>query len=679
MDNIFNEMLKLLKKEIQTYRTTFDYIATQKDLKNDNDFKSNCDDIENKIKECEDKFNINYNKEVTSLSKHIDDKKKNLDAKTTSSAISFMKYRDETINSSMQSMLKKIYAVRVMMDDKDDFLNSAILEGGTKVSELLLKLQHMLQEDNMNEEMELLAMVFQKVTGFPAPSKEFAVLYPLMILSFGKLTQKKIVDKTIFLSSDTDFEAWMQSFIAIPTREQAMSWDIVSNSFGIVPVNMRTHDKNVVGEWKEEDIYNYVLVHILNKYRESMPYQASSSALNKRAFAFSRDDYILDDVMSSCQSYFNPDGISTFFKRSFGGIMVNYDSSKDIYLCDMHQYEKYYTKDSYYYNLGGYIEFDSNMNLSKIIQDNVTVFSTSQNDNDIIPADGDIVYKRIMSSILTIGTWSIHAGFQHITIADNYNYQFCQNVYKNNPNHCLVPLIKPLTLSVAETNDFGLVVLFNSLDSSIASVISNLPGKSVIDLASTHTGSSDVSDLSEWNAIKNRLGPVETPLKRSLEVWWNTMYEFVSKYVDVYYKKPEDISNDTDVMNWLNSINKTDLKETITVMYFNNILHELFANPQLLNDLIEDKLFFVTRNDKPDGKPSSVIQNKAIETMIGTTGGTIKFSDKSFGYLVTDGNQDAIKVFDYFHKKINEIGEIFNTDGYLPYLHPSVIECSIAW
>ena len=62
-------------------------------------------------------------------------------------------------------------------------------------------------------------------------------------------------------------------------------------------------------------------------------------------------------------------------------------------------------------------------------------------------------------------------------------------------------------------------------------------------------------------------------------------------------------------------------------------------------------------------------------------GGTVRFLNHPFEDLVTDDNQTAKDVFIKFRNDITQLASDFdnNPTEYLPLVHPTNIECSIAW
>ena len=67
--------------------------------------------------------------------------------------------------------------------------------------------------------------------------------------------------------------------------------------------------------------------------------------------------------------------------------------------------------------------------------------------------------------------------------------------------------------------------------------------------------------------------------------------------------------------------------------------------------------------------------------MLATDGGTVRFLSYPFEDLVSDDNQSAKDAFIKFRDDIANLAGEFdsNPDDYLQLVHPSNIECSIAW
>ena len=113
-------------------------------------------------------------------------------------------------------------------------------------------------------------------------------------------------------------------------------------------------------------------------------------------------------------------------------------------------------------------------------------------------------------------------------------------------------------------------------------------------------------------------------------------------------------------------------------MFFNQPLHELSSNPQLLYDLTENKVAFTVRND---GKvlPSQLVHERTLETIEGVTGDTPRFATFSMAALTE--RPEAKAACDAFQQAVAAMATEFGARGgeLAPALHPDAVECSIAW
>ena len=326
----------------------------------------------------------------------------------------------------------------------------------------------------------------------------------------------------------------------------------------------------------------------------------------------------------------------------------------------------------YYYKFGGIVTFDKDMKLESI--------NIGGEDK---PLDNEIVFKRIIATAMTYGTWGIHFGIQHAIISDDWNYQFGQKVYSKDNNHPLAVLVKPLCVGVQEIMNLASLVLVNKLDTSIAAG-NNIRGKDISGMRSEFLA--DFYKVAHWPTMRNYIfGVLDNEITRSFEAWWTLMHGTMTNYVNIYYQDDNSVVHDINVAEWLTQINinvsKASLIDTLTMMYFNQITHELFSNPQIIHDLITLKLQYVVRNDYDHGLPSYLVHLRNIETLVVTNGGTSRFINIEMEKFVVDDNQGAKDTLVQFRTNVQDLATEFdnNPDRYLPLLHPSLIESSIAW
>lgn len=682
---IFNDAKNILNNEIQTYQAVFDKEISDKLSKTsvdyDNDKKHFDTDLTTGIAD----FKTEYSTKVEQLQKHIDTKKKELNDLTSENMLKLMKYKDEKTSKTMNSLLNMIYSIRVQLDDSDDFVGSRHLEGTSELNKKILQLQHFLiGKSTLDEDIELMAQVYTGVVKTPPTSLDFNDLYPKILGLIAKVSEQSVMLKTYQYTTSPDFESSIASFSNTPTQLQAMTWDVLAKSFQPFDSNTRFANKHITSDYDDMDIMFYTLLHVVNKYRYTIPYVPANPLISKQVFNFNPSTSQLDQVALNCPNYYTPDGLKLLFTRSFAAFLVSYDSAQDKYVCDMSCLDSIPLLYDNYHGYGGIVTFDNDMNLETIELNNEVVHNSSTS------AD-ESVFKQIVASALCLGTWGIHFGVQHKIVADEWNYQFANCVYKQNNQHPLVALVKPVTLAVSSTNNTGHLVLVSNLDTCISSIISNIKAKYVVEMGHQYSVTNDTADIqklknvADWTHIKSRMNGIATPLTKSFDAWWNIMSSLVSDYVDIYYTDDAAVTSDALVSQWLSSISMdislSGLKETITMMYFNQINHELFSNSQLVHDLINNKLFYNVRSDDPNSLPSSAVHLQTIQTMLVTDGGTVRFLNHHFEDLVTDGNQMAKDTFIKFRSDITQLASDFdnNPTDYLPLVHPTNVECSIAW
>jgi hypothetical protein len=685
---IFDDAKKILNKEIESYQKMFDIANTDKVSKTSESYNNDKDKFDNELISGINDFNIEYTIKVSDLKKHIDDKKKELDELNSRNLLELMKYKDEKTSSTMNNLLKMIYAIRVQLDGDDDFVESPHLEGTADINKKIVKLQHFLMGNStMDEDLQFMAQVYTAVVKSPPTSLNFNDLYPKMLGLVAKVNDQSVAFKTYQYTTSPDFEGSISAFSNTPSMTQSITWDVITKAFQTFDSNTRFANKHVTRDYDEIDIMFYVLLHVMNKYKYSMPYTPANPLINNQIFNFNLSSSKLDNVLVNCPSYFTHNGIKLLFTRSFPALLVNYDSSSNKFICDLSNLDNMPILHDNYHKYGGIVTFDDDMNLETIELNNEVVYSSNSEDDP----SHEIVFKQIVASALCVGTWGIHFGVQHKIVADEWNYQFANAVYKKNNSHLLVALIKPLTLAVSSTNNTGHMILVSKLDTCISSIISNINAKYIVEMGNYYSVENDIlnsdkiSEVADWTKIKSRLNNIDTPLVKSFDAWWNIIQSFVSDYVNIYYSDDNQVISDQLVNMWLTNIGMNvsldGLKSTISMMYFNQINHEVFSNSQLVHDLMNNKLFYCVTKDQVDGVPASVVHLQAIQTMLATDGGTVRFLSHPFEDLVSDDNQAAKDAFVKFRDDIKKLAENFDSNpaDYLPLVHPSNIECSIAW
>ena len=111
-----------------------------------------------------------------------------------------------------QRMLAKISAIRVELDEQDDFLGSQELEATADQRRDLLRIDALLRNNDPAVEMELLRAVYAFLAS-AAPSAELSasweLLFPAVLLAVGRASQARVHQKSLQQCSASDvFTDW---------------------------------------------------------------------------------------------------------------------------------------------------------------------------------------------------------------------------------------------------------------------------------------------------------------------------------------------------------------------------------------------------------------------------------------------------------------------------------------
>ena len=672
--DIFNNAHELLNREIQTYKATFDYESDQALNNANQNHQVEKEIFDNEIHVGVSDFNAKYTTDVQTLKVHVGTKKKQLEDANAHNALELMKYKDQIKTNTMNGLLQRIYGIRVLFDADDDHLASPYLEGASQVNAQILQLQHfLLGNSSMAEDMQILAQIYQVHVGSAPPSLEFADLYPVIAVLMARVSEGIVPLKTIRLTNDPNYDEHLAKYAQQPTMVHTATWTVLRESFKLDDsFNSRLANHFSTIDYDNDTVKFYMAMHVVNRYREFAPYVPADPQQFQSIFAFNIANEKSDPVLTNAETYYNKEGLELLFTRSMCSMLLQYDSINEKYICDMSAVAELVQIHDYYYKFGGIVTFDKDMKLESI---------NIEREDQVL--DNVIIYKRIIASAMTYGTWGVHFGIQHAIVSDDWNYQFAQNVYSNDNTHPLAVLVKPLCVGVQEIMNLASLVLVNKLDTSIAAG-NNIRGKDISDLNNVFL--TDIHKVAHWPTMRSHIfGVFENELTRSFDAWWTLMHGTITNYVNIYYQDDDSVIYDIQVAQWLTQINmnvsKASLIDTLTMMYFNQITHELFSNPQIIHDLITLKLQFVVRNDKEHGLPSYFVHLRNIETLVVTNGGTSRFINIEMEQFVKDDNQLAKDVLVQFRTDVQNLATEFdnNPDRYSSLLHPSLIESSIAW
>lgn len=664
---IFDDAKRILAEETASCKATFDHVFGDKLSDHTTDLVAQRTTFDGQVQAGKDDFDATYLREVHALQQHMAAKRQELESTVSKGARELYKYREDKLQHTMHEMLQMVYAVRVQLDAADDFLGSPALEKGSDAHTLLVTFQQLLRLNTRDEDTALFAKFFAALTGSPAPSTRFDVIFPQMVMLMSKAALRSSAAKSAFYSTAPPFDAGVAHYAkgAAPSP----LWPVLAQVFGVLPCCPRIDSGRVVSVPDMQALQFYATMHALNRHRDG-PNAPPATVEGNRKFV--QDGYAshpaLDPVLVSTPSYYTPDGLSALFQRTGLGLLLVHDSASDCYVYEVAS--GFVPKDEWNYGIDCRAVFDSRMQLQSIEIDGS--LAALDDTADTAP------FRRVVASAINVLSCARHLGVQHHIVADKWIDSFFQNTREGN---VFTPLIKTLAMGVADSISAAAFVLVNDLPTCIISTGSGLKPRDIGALCKTHVA--DVPAVAHWDHMKARIGPKDTPMKRSLQRWWDTISAFVDSYVAAF---PAEAA-DAGVLAWIADVNAAgaaagspslDLADVLKTMVFNQPLHELSSNPQLLYDLVENKMAFSTRRDTL--VPAQLVHERVLGTVEAVTGDTPRF--ESFSMASLTDNASAAAIFDEFQRQVAAMAPAFGAssdEGLLPMLHPGCVECSIAW
>jgi hypothetical protein len=471
----------------------------------------------------------------------------------------------------------------------------------------------------------------------------FIDICPIMIKLFNHVTCCTAIDRHVPTTADPSFEGGLKNPPITPQRAE------ISQEFQLYPLNSRLI-RGQFGNFTTNTLESVSIIHLINHNRHQLVYSPAVVEKNMLYVPTDYATYEYDPILSAMSSYCSIQGLSALFRRTGFGLLL--EPCDEYLLFDTGEAAR--TMHTYNYDFGGIKVW--------FTRDNLAVHRIRIDNQMLIPFGNvdRIVYMRIISAAMNLLTMSIHIGIQHLIVADEWNYQFSLHVALNQP-HPLENLIKPLTLGVRDAANGVALTMVNGRKTNILSTISDLEPSFIFGLANRYRR--NIQSVADWSVLRTRIGTSSTtPLTNSLDAWWTVIVEFVTCYTRQYPSLHD--GNDMMVRTWLMSIGTLDigLVRTISMMYFNQVLHALSSNHQWVHDFLWGKIVSSVRIDKPDGLPSIWVHQRTIETAIGTTGNTVCLYDQSMADFLPDiGLADKL-VFDQFHRVLQDLEDTFRTN-----------------
>ena len=631
--NMIEDLVHLLDKEINSYTSSFDTAIQERYVTKQSDAKESELDFHTKLQKEQQDFNVSYVDKLSKLKSHVSSEVLKIDRFERESVLKTLHNIETEKNKVVQSCLNKIFNIRVEMDKYDDFLSSSKLEVKSDLHSFMSNLQDILHTDT--RDYEFLSEMYKALNENAVPPSSLNDLVVSLIPVANNLPFMNMKKKEHAISIESG---------NTNSRNINPEWELISNLFSVYPLNDRLLDKKVYTEFPLISLKFITLVHVLNKYRHRIEYKACEVSEN-RTFVhhgiIHKDD--LDPELAKVH-YNTTEGLRTAFLRTSLALMLEKTVSGG-YKCKIPNNIK--TVHDNHHNINGTVLFDSDMNVTDIVLDS--------KDQDI---KDSYVCTRVISHFHTYLQWSCHLGLCHTIISDEWLYMLKKHVKTEHPLNKLLDNIRD---GVDGAVDVAGLVLVNGMSTNIACVISDISPVALRSMVfMNHDNFERFFHMNQLN-----MSLPDGAMKRTLNRWWTIFEHLAFKY--------EKFKDDASVVKWLESIhnNSHSLTETITMMFFNMVIHELFSNIQMLNDAVENKVFSCVRTDGLN--PCSYIHQRYIETLVATSGNSLRFDD----------NYDANGLLSECLTEIRELSVDMDSDKsgvkFLKLLHPKNIERSIRW
>lgn len=498
------------------------------------------------------------------------------------------------------------------------------------------------------------------------------------------------------IRNDTDFQKHMNLLIKIPDKDTYNSWKDLVNKYNI-PNNYR-FSNGMMGMVKQGDKALAALdarYDISEFLSHQYPYtEPTDEMYNLFWNNFSVDKSLIDPVTYSIPQYTTKEHLEVLFKRRGHVLYLNYDDKLQNYSYKWDMPELPYLSTEFY-ERGMYISFDSNMKLSYLEFYDGVVYDPQ---NGVSKIDHTVVMRAYTNLELLVQA-HLHWVIGHAHVSEQFMASYANIVYKNHQHHCLNPVMLPLSMNVLDINAIGFINYANFYDERAAQFhLAHNLGKGGFRVLYSDDLSinKNILEYVHFPSISARLHGLEAPVLITLQKWWDIMFDFISKYISLYYTD-QSIMEDVAIVDWIKYVNSLpgvsfkggyleSLKHLVTTMYFFNVLHDLYANPTVQHDYLARK---TPNKVRVDGRPNSLYDDVMIgQAWMNVIGETFKYTDKSLSYLVKDNHDqqsaDARSILDEFYENIQEFQRFLEADDldhnkWLVSIQPKNIECAVGW
>ncbi|KAK3253045.1 hypothetical protein CYMTET_37685 [Cymbomonas tetramitiformis] len=398
----------------------------------------------------------------------------------------------------------------------------------------------------------------------------------------GQMTEMKVRDMSKKRIEIRDFNLdAIFAYTGTTTRSQRTTWHCIKDSFYPLSINERLEANRFIAEFSAFELQVNAISLTVNKYLYRLPYEKPFAKMSDWIYKWSPDRSSLDPILNDMRSYTeNLEQLTAWARRT---ALCTF--ARHVYMNPPHAFivdipgDDMTSVDDRYYSHGARVYFDAEMNC------------LGSNLSDKAPLN------RILSSFMTFATWSVHFGVVHAEVADRWNYLFFQHV---GDRHELAPLVIPLTLGASHALNIGSMLLANRVPSAISAIVSNITPSSVERLARRYvTNISDIKSRLHFPTMVALMGidlcNVDLPTINTLREWRDT---------------------------------KSDLACALTMMHFNNVVHQLYSNDQHTADAMATKHAWVCHKEHVN--PSYFVQDRLIELLIGTSGDSLHYDESMF-------------------------------------------------